>query len=175
VTKYIIATEQSVAEQNPLLGEGVPRDPDRHHPDLRLPPELVWRAVTDPALIPKWTSTGQGGTPEGFEPVVGNRFRYVGRPVPGWDGIVRCEVLDVAAPTLLRYTWHGGGETQTPSEVTYQLTPVSTGTQFTYLHTGFTGLINRITAKLILEPVRRKMLTVGLPPVLAALHAHQDR
>jgi uncharacterized protein YndB with AHSA1/START domain len=28
----------------------------------------------------------------------------VGRRVPGWDGVVRCEVLEVEAPRLLRYT-----------------------------------------------------------------------
>ena len=129
------------------------------------PPELVWRAVTDPSLIPRWTSTGRGGTPQGFEPVVGNEFRFVGRPVPGWDGIVRCQVLEVCPPLLLRYSWQGA-EGEAPSEVAYRLLAVPGGTQFTYLHTGFTGLMNRVTAKLVLERVRRKMLTVGLPPVL---------
>ncbi len=134
------------------------------------PTALVWRAVTDPALIPRWTSTGRGGTPEGFEPVVGHQFKFVGRPVPGWDGIVRCEVLEVTPPTLLRYTWRGA-DGETPSEVAYRLKAVSGDTEFTYLHTGFSGLINRVTAKLVLERVRRKMLTVGLPPVLADLNA----
>jgi uncharacterized protein YndB with AHSA1/START domain len=132
------------------------------------PTQLVWRAVTDPVLVPRWTATGRGGAPEGFEPVVGNRFRFVGRAVPGWDGIVRCEVLEVAAPSLLRYTWQGA-EGEVPSEVTYELDRVPTGTRFTYRHTGFTGVMNRVTAKLVLERVRRKMLTVGLPPVLAQL------
>src|SRR5262249_29386450 len=54
-------------------------------------PEHLWRAVTDPLLVPLWTSTGRGRTPEGFSPEVGNRFRFVGKPVPGWDGIVNCE------------------------------------------------------------------------------------
>jgi uncharacterized protein YndB with AHSA1/START domain len=134
------------------------------------PPELVWRALTDPALIPRWTATGRGGTPEGFKPVVGNRFRYVGRAVPGWDGIVRCEVVDVDPPSLLRYTWQGA-EGEAPSVVTYRLEAVPAGTRFTYLHTDFTGLMNRLTAKLVLQRVRRKMLGVGLPPVLADLSA----
>jgi uncharacterized protein YndB with AHSA1/START domain len=138
-----------------------------HHPI-----ELVWRAVTDPSLIPRWTSSGRGGTPEGFEPVVGNHFRFIGRRVPGWDGIVRCEVLDVHAPHLLRYSW-AGAEEDTPSEVTYRLRATSGGTEFTYQHTGFVGLMNRITAKLVLDRVRRKMLSVGLPAVLAELAAAQ--
>ena len=44
-------------------------------------PLKVWRAVTDPALIPYWTSTGKGARAVGFEPVVGNRFQFVAKPM----------------------------------------------------------------------------------------------
>ena len=136
------------------------------------PVELVWRAVTDPAVIPQWTATGRGGTPVGFEPVVGNEFRLIGRPMPGWDGIVRSEVLEVSPPSLLRYDWRGA-EGDVPSQVSYALRSVEGGTEFTFLHTGFIGLANRLVARLVLTPVRRKMLTVGLPPVLDELAGHQ--
>jgi uncharacterized protein YndB with AHSA1/START domain len=52
------------------------------------PPAKVWRALTDPDVIPLWTSSGRGGRPEGFSPVVGTRFRFVAKPRPGWRGIV---------------------------------------------------------------------------------------
>ena len=80
--------------------------------DYPQPPEKVWRALTDPALIPRWTSTGAGGRPEGFGTAVGTRFRYVAKPKPGWSGIVECEVLESDEPSLLRYSWAdpGGGE-----------------------------------------------------------------
>jgi uncharacterized protein YndB with AHSA1/START domain len=58
--------------------------------DYPQPPETVWRALTDPALIPLWTSTGAGGRTEGFVPVAGNKFRFVAKPKPGWNGIVDC-------------------------------------------------------------------------------------
>ena len=58
-------------------------------------PGKVWRAVTDPELIPQWTATGQGARPVGFEPVTGNKFQFVAKPVPGWRGIIDCEVLEV--------------------------------------------------------------------------------
>jgi uncharacterized protein YndB with AHSA1/START domain len=45
------------------------------------PPEKVWRVVTDPGLIPLWTSTGQGGRPEGFSTEVGTRFKFVAAPL----------------------------------------------------------------------------------------------
>ena len=73
--------------------------------DYPYPVITVWRALTDPALVPLWTSTGQGGRPDGFKTEVGTKFRYIGKPFPGWDGIVRCEVLAVRQPTLLSYDW----------------------------------------------------------------------
>jgi uncharacterized protein YndB with AHSA1/START domain len=134
-------------------------------------PAKVWRALTDPALIPLWTSTGAGGRPEGFAPVAGTKFRFVAKPKPGWNGIVDCEVLEVDEPRLLRYSWadgngNGGGVTQ----VTYRLEPHDGGTRFTYEHTGFTG-IGGIFMVGLLGHVRRKMLSAGLPALLDDLSA----
>jgi uncharacterized protein YndB with AHSA1/START domain len=131
-------------------------------------PEKVWRALTDPALIPRWTSTGAGGRPEGFATAVGTKFRYVAKPKPGWSGVVECEVLESDAPTLLRYSWAdpGGGEV---TEVAYRLEPRGNGTRFTYEHTGFTGIGGLFMATL-LGRVRTKMLTAGLPAVLDAMN-----
>jgi uncharacterized protein YndB with AHSA1/START domain len=132
--------------------------------DYRHSTAKVWRALTDPALIPLWTSTGAGGRPEGFVPVVGTKFRLIATPKPGWNGIVDCEVLEVDEPRLLRYSWTDGNGGET-TEVTYRLEPHADGTRFTYEHTGFTGL-GGIFMALLLGHVRRRMLTVGLPPVL---------
>jgi uncharacterized protein YndB with AHSA1/START domain len=135
--------------------------------DYPHPPAKVWRAVTDPALIPLWTATGAGGRPEGFAPTPGTKFRLIAKPKPGWNGIVNCEVLEVNEPSLLRYSWTGddGGNT---TEVAYRLEPWPGdpgGTRFTYQHTGFTGIGGAFMAAL-LGHVRRKMLDVGLPAVL---------
>lgn len=125
----------------------------------------VWAALTDPDLIPLWTVTGQGAHPEGFEPIVGNRFRYIGKPVPGWDGVVHCEVLAVEAPHFLKYTWANHPDDR-PSIVSYRLTPTPDGhTNFVYDHTGFKGVGGFFMSKLLAR-VRRKMLRQGLPPVL---------
>ncbi len=132
--------------------------------DYPHPPAKVWRAVTDPALIPLWTATGQGGRPEGFSTAVGTKFRFVAKPKPGWNGVVNCEVLEVNEPSLLRYSWagdDGGGVTQ----VVYRLEPHAGGTRFSYEHTGFTGISGFFMARL-LGRVRAKMLGVGLPAVL---------
>jgi uncharacterized protein YndB with AHSA1/START domain len=129
------------------------------------PPAKVWRAVTDPALIPLWTATGRGARPEGFSTEVGTRFRFVAKPQPGWNGIVECEVLAAREPSLLRYSW-ADGEKGDRTEVTYRLEPYEGGTRFTYEHTGFTGVGGFLLAKLVLGPVRRRMLGTGLPAVL---------
>jgi uncharacterized protein YndB with AHSA1/START domain len=132
--------------------------------DYAYPPVTVWRAVTDPELVARWTVTGQGGRPVGFTPIVGSRFQLVAKPVPGWRGIVDCEVLEVDEPRLLRYTWRGEENGQ-PTLVSYQIEPRLDGTRFTFEHTGFTGVGGFFMAKL-LGAVRRKMLNVGLPAVL---------
>ncbi|MET8133083.1 SRPBCC domain-containing protein [Streptomyces sp. NPDC005251] len=135
--------------------------------DYPHPPAKVWRAVTDPELIPLWTATGAGGRPEGFATDVGTEFRFVAKPKPGWSGIVDCVVLEADEPRLLRYSWtdHGGGET---TEVAYRIQPHAAGTRFTFDHTGFTGTGGLFVAQ-ILGHVRRKMLRVGLSAVLNQL------
>jgi uncharacterized protein YndB with AHSA1/START domain len=142
--------------------------------DYPHPVDTVWRALTDPVLVPRWTATGAGGRPVGFAAEAGTRFQYVGKPKPGWDGVVDCEVLEVDVPRLLRFSWtdHAGGPT---TDVAFRLQATAHGTRLTYEHTGFTGLGGRFMA-MLLGRVRRTMLAKGLPPVLAELdHAAPAR
>ncbi len=135
-------------------------------------PAKVWRALTDPALIPLWTSTGRGGRPVGFATAVGTRFQYVARPMPGWSGVVDCEVLEVREGELLRYSWVGEKKSDV-TVVTYRVEALGAGTRFTWDHAGFTGL-GGLVVSTMLGRVRRTMLTVGLPPVLDALDEAGD-
>lgn len=128
-------------------------------------PVKVWRVLTDPVLIPLWTSTGKGGRPVGFSTVVGARFKYVAKPMPGWSGVVECEVLEAREPSLLRYTWQGDAKDGV-TVVTCRLDPIQgNGTRLTWEHTGFTGIGGFIVSR-VLASVRRKMLSVGVPAVL---------
>jgi uncharacterized protein YndB with AHSA1/START domain len=135
--------------------------------DYPYPLITVWRALTDPALVPLWTSTGQGGRPEGFKTEVGTKFRFIGKPFPGWDGIVRCQVLAVDEPVLLRYDWRNK-ETDRPTLVTNILEQIPGGTRLTWDHTRFHGIGGLFMCQLLAR-VRRKMLSEGLPQVLADL------
>jgi len=66
------------------------------------PPERVWRALTDPRALADWLIDNDS------EPRAGHRFQFRTRPAPGFDGVVRCEVVEVEAPYRLAYTWLGG-------------------------------------------------------------------
>jgi uncharacterized protein YndB with AHSA1/START domain len=134
-------------------------------------PNVVWAALTDPALVPLWTSTGRGGRPEGFKTEVGTKFRYVGKSFPGWDGIVRCQVLAAEEHRLLRYDWRNR-ETDEPTVVTNTVEALpGGGARLTWEHTGFRGVEGMFMSKL-LGRVRRKMLDEGLPAVLDHLDQH---
>ena len=130
----------------------------------------VWQVLTDPGQVARWTTTGQGGRPEGFAAVPGTEFRFVGKPVMGWSGVVHCAVIEVDAPRFLHYTWKGDVDTDDVTDVTYRLAPTTAGTRFTWTHTGFTGMGGFAMSRL-LGRVRRKMLDDGVPAVLAAYHA----
>jgi hypothetical protein len=75
--------------------------------------------------------------------------------------------VEVYEPHLLRYSWADGGGGDV-TEVAYRIEEHEGGTRLTYDHTGFTGIGGMVVSK-ILSGVRRKMLTVGLPPVLEDL------
>jgi hypothetical protein len=71
---------------------------------------------------------------------------------------------------MLRYTWRGEEDSRAVTEVAYSLDEIPGGTRFTWQHTGFTGPGGLAMSKL-LGRVRRRMLTDGVPPVLAAYRA----
>lgn len=138
--------------------------------EYQYPIDEVWAVLTEPEYVAQWTTTGQGGRPEGFAAVPGTKFRFIGKPTIGWAGIVYCEVIAVDAPRSMRYTWRGDKDRDDVTEVRYLLEETANGTRFTWEHTGFTGLGGFAMSKL-LGSVRRKMMTDGLPPVLATYHA----
>ena len=77
---------------------------------------------------------------------------------------MRCEVLEVRAPDLLRFSWRGG-ENERATEVTYRIEPYADSARLTYLHTGFVGIGGQVMSRL-LGRVRRKMLDQALSAVL---------
>jgi uncharacterized protein YndB with AHSA1/START domain len=106
--------------------------------DLPYPPEQVWRALTEPQLLAAWLM------PNDIKPQVGHRFTFKAAPMPGWDGIVHCEVLLVEPHRRLRYSWRGGSDrlkdygAPLDTVATWTLTPSPTGgTRLRLDHDGF--------------------------------------
>jgi uncharacterized protein YndB with AHSA1/START domain len=94
------------------------------------PPGTVWSWLSSSDAMAQWLM------PNTFEPRVGHRFEFHAKPAPGFDGVVRCEVLEVNPPKRLAFTWVGGGLDTT---VRFDLVPDSDGTILRLEHSGFTG------------------------------------
>ena len=73
--------------------------------DLPDPPEKVWRALTEPALIDAWLIQG--------------------------NPKIACEVIEAEPETSVRYSWRDGG---VQSEVKVEIAPAAEGTRFRLTH-----------------------------------------
>jgi uncharacterized protein YndB with AHSA1/START domain len=108
----------------PSQSESISFEFDLHHP-----PEKVWRALTDPALLAEW-----------LLPVIdlrlepGAAFTFKTQAYPGWDGTVNCRFVEIEPQRKLSYTW------TVPfldTVVTFTLTPTASGTRLSLVQTGF--------------------------------------
>ncbi|MBZ9672486.1 SRPBCC domain-containing protein [Mesorhizobium sp. ES1-3] len=98
--------------------------------EISHPPEILWRALTQPHLIEEWLMKND------FNPVVGHRFNLRG----DWGGVLDCEVLAVEPHKTLSYSWnlaHQDPAFDLRSVVTFTLTPTSTGTHLRMEQAGF--------------------------------------
>jgi uncharacterized protein YndB with AHSA1/START domain len=98
--------------------------------DLHHPPEKVWRALTNPALLAEWLLPVVG-----LELEPGATFTLRTHPQPGWDGTVNCQFLEIETNRKLSYTWVVGFGLDTV--VTFTLTPTAGGTHLSLVHSGF--------------------------------------
>ena len=96
--------------------------------ELSHPPQKVWRALTQGALIREWLMDND------LEPVVGHRFNFRSTPMPNWDGVIDCEVLDVEPDKKLSYSWNALG---LESVVVWTLVATSGGTLVRMEQSGF--------------------------------------
>jgi uncharacterized protein YndB with AHSA1/START domain len=101
--------------------------------ELPHPPSKVWRALTETGLVGEWLM------PNDLVAEVGHRFTFQAPPMPGWDGVVHCEVVEVEREKKLRYAWRGGpAESRLDTMVSWTLTPTGSGTRLKLEHSGFT-------------------------------------
>lgn len=98
------------------------------------PPEKVWRALTQDALIAQWLMTND------FQPIVGHKFNFRAKPMGGWNGVTDCEVRTVEPHVRLVYSWNASGEQAADglkTVVTWTLMPVEDGTLVRMEQSGF--------------------------------------
>ena len=101
--------------------------------DLPHSPAKVWRALTDPVLLAEWLLPVVDRELE-LEP--GSPFRFKTQPYPGWDGTVNCRILEIEAQRKLKYAWVVG-EMEIDTVVSFTLTPTTSGTHVSLVHSGF--------------------------------------
>lgn len=112
---------------------------------LAHPPEKVWRALTNGALMARWLMP-----PTGFEPVEGSRFTFQTTPAGEWDGVIRCQVLEVVPQERFAFSWRGGHIANEgygsllDTVVTFTLAPSDGGTRLRLVHSGFVVDRNRV-------------------------------
>ena len=95
--------------------------------------EEVWEAIANSEALAEWMY------PNDFEPRVGHQFTFRVPPNPkvGFDGlVVRCEVLECEAPSLLVFSWSVGGPVVN-TQVSFRLEPDGDGTRLFFEHSGF--------------------------------------
>jgi uncharacterized protein YndB with AHSA1/START domain len=96
--------------------------------ELPHPPEKIWRALTQGALIKQWLMDND------FQPVVGHTFTFRSTPMPNWNGIVESKVLVVEPHKKLSYSW---GSLGLESVVVWTLAATKGGTLVRMEQTGF--------------------------------------
>jgi uncharacterized protein YndB with AHSA1/START domain len=127
--------------------------------DFGHPPERVWRALTDRAVLSQWFMQTD------LEPYEGRRFRLVPDGLLGLAGPVEGELLEVSAPRRMVMLWRGE---QLHSRVTWELVPLPDGCRLRMSHTGFVGVKGSLRRK-ELQRTYDRMLADRLPRVLDRL------
>ncbi|MEB3179036.1 MAG: SRPBCC domain-containing protein [Nostocaceae cyanobacterium] len=91
------------------------------------PPQRVWRAITNSKAMAAWLMEND------FQPRVGHKFRFQYSTLPGLEGWIECEVIELDEPRRLSFTWRDSLMSK-PSIVVWKLAPVDGGTRVQLQH-----------------------------------------
>jgi uncharacterized protein YndB with AHSA1/START domain len=101
--------------------------------DLKHPPEKVWRALTDPALVAQWLLPIAGNA---LDVERGSSFTFKTQPHGEWDGTVQCRFVEIEPQRKLSYSWDVDAMGLN-TIVTFTIAPTATGTHMTLVQSGF--------------------------------------
>lgn len=109
--------------------------------EIGAPPELVYRALTDPnELVQWWGSEDMYKTTRWTSELrVGGRWRSEGRGADGSEFSVEGEYLELDPPRKIVHTWKPDWDGGNVTTVTYRVEPIADGSRVTVRHTGFAG------------------------------------
>ncbi|MHC5856154.1 SRPBCC family protein [Nostoc sp.] len=63
------------------------------------PPQRVWQVLTNRQALAVWLMEND------FEPRLGHKFRFVHSTLPGLEGDIDCQVIELDEPRRLAFTW----------------------------------------------------------------------
>jgi uncharacterized protein YndB with AHSA1/START domain len=106
---------------------------------LAAPPERVWRAFTDPAVLAAWFWPPRFATTVEADVRVGGRYRIDG---PGAEMAVGGEYVAVEPPSRLTFTWRWDDQAE-ETLVTLRLAATDEGTEITLTHERFANDADR--------------------------------
>lgn len=93
------------------------------------PPQKVWQVLTNRQALAAWLMEND------FEPRLGHKFKFVHSTLPGLEGDIDCEVIELEEPRRLTFTWRDRMMSQ-PSIVTWTLQSINGGTRLQLEHKG---------------------------------------
>ena len=127
--------------------------------------DVVWAALTSRVLVSEWMMP----TPD-YSAVAGHRFELHAPRIPGWDGVIHCEVLEVTPSTRLVWS-RRGSNMRAATRVSFTLAPDNEGTLLTLEHSGWSGLGGFLMSKMHRSGWAGKFLGRELPRVLVKVRA----
>lgn len=115
--------------------------------------ERVWFAISNSEALASWLM------PNNFKLEAGTDFQFIAPKQPGFDGIVRCRLIDFEIPHYLRYSWQGG-PLKNATTVTFRLKSLGQNrTQMEFTHAGFEGFIASYIVRFILGQGWKSLLS----------------
>ncbi len=116
------------------------------------PPEKVWQTLTNSRALAAWLMEND------FEPRLGHKFRFQHSNLPGFNGNIDCQVIELDEPQRLSYTWQDSMMCQ-PSIVTWTLKAVDGGTRLKLNHKQLETITSRQEKMRLEEPWQSQFIS----------------
>jgi uncharacterized protein YndB with AHSA1/START domain len=132
--------------------------------DFGHPPALVWRALTDRRQLARWFM------PSDLQPIQGSKFQLLPDALPGFDGPIAGQVLEVSAERRLVMRWKGE---QLHARVAWELKGTPEGCLLMVSQSGFLGVQGSARRQALVSTYDR-LFGERLPAVLDGLAGNGD-